>query len=397
MYTKEEVLQFLEDEDVKFIRLTYFDVFGRQKNVSVQPSRMRRAFEKGISIDATSVAGFENPIHTDLVLKPDPNTLTILPWRSTDGSVVYMICDIFYPDGRPFENDCRNILKRAVGKARNMGLEIEMAAKYEFYLMKLDEQGQRTDVPLDQAGYMDVAPWDRGENIRRDICITLDEMGMEPHKSFHQCGWGQNEVDFHFNNALQAADEAAIFKWVVRTTAQLHGLWADFTPRPFAKQPGNGLHIQIRFFDDDEEKRHMFMAGILKYAREMTLFFNPTTKSYERFGKDKAPLFINWSEQTRHCLLRVPSLNPDTFEVRSPDCKCSPYLTFALLIEAGLAGIEEGLELPVYDSMRFDAESIEMLPASLTEAARLAASSEFIACTVPASILKTYMNGEPIL
>ena len=394
MYSKEDVLLFLEEENVRFIRLTFFDVYGRQKNVSIQPNRLQRAFEKGIAIDATAVTGFQNPNHTDLILKPDPSTMTILPWRSTDGSVIYMICDLYYPNGEIFEYSTRYILKQAVAKARSFGLEIEMAAKFEFYLLKLNEYGEKTDIPMDQAGYMDVAPLDRGENIRRDICLTLEEMCIEPHKSYHQYGYGQNEVDFHFNNALQAADEAAIFKWVVRTTAHSNGLWADFSPRPFRKQPGNGLHIQMRFFDDDEKLRHQFMAGILKYIREMTLFLNPREQSFERFGKDQAPLFIDWSDQTRFTLLRIPSLNPDTFEVRSPDCTCSVYLAFALLIQAGLRGIEENLSLEKETRARNSEDSISMLPSSLDEAIELAQNSEFIAEVVPKNVLETYTRGE---
>lgn len=394
MYSKEEVLQFVEEENVRFIRLTFFDVFGRQKNVSILPNRLRRAFDKGITIDASAVAGFENPTHSDLILKPDPSTFTILPWRSTDGSVIYMICDIYYPDGKVFPYNVRHILKEAVRHARKEGLEIEMAAKFEFYLLKTDEFGQKSNEPMDHAGYMDVAPWDRGENIRRDICLTLEEMGMEPQKSFHLHGHGQNEIDFHFNAALQAADEAAIFKWVVRTCAHINGLWADFTPKPFKDQPGNGLHIQMRFFDDDPEKREMFMAGILKYICQMTLFLNPTIQSYQRFGKGRAPLFVDWSRDSRFCLLRMPPLNEDTFEVRSPDCKCSVYLSFALLIEAGLKGIREGLQLQDCRHARNSEETMEMLPATFQEAAALARSSEFIAEVLPKELVETYARGE---
>lgn len=395
MYSKDDVLMFIEEENVQFIKLTFFDVFGRQKNVSILPTRLRRAFDKGIAIDATAVTGFNNPDHTDLILRPDPATMTILPWRSTDGSVIYMICDLYHPDGRIFEYDTRYILKQAVAKARKAGLEIEMAAKFEFYLLKLGEQGEKTMIPMDQAGYMDASPLDRAENIRRDICLTLEEMGIEPHKSYHQYGHGQNEVDFHFNSALQAADEAAIFKWVVRSTAQLNGLWADFSPRPFADQPGSGLHIQMRFFDDDEKLRHQFMAGILKYIREMTLFLNPREQSYERFGKDQAPLFIDWSDKTRFALLRIPSLSPETIEVRSPDCTCSVYLAFALLIEAGLAGIQEDLKLEeALSRSRYAGESMPILPSSLDEAKTLAENSKFIAEIVPSEVLKTYCRGD---
>ncbi|WP_289220001.1 glutamine synthetase family protein [Ileibacterium valens] len=394
MYFKDEVLTFIEEENVQFIKLLFFDVFGRQKNVSILPSRMSRTFEKGVTIDATAVTGFNNPDHSDLVLKPDPSTMTILPWRSIDGCVIYMICDLYYPDGRRFDYDIRYILQKAVKKAQKVGLTIEMAAKFEFYLLKLDELGEKTNILMDQAGYMDAAPLDRAENIRRDICLTLNEMGIEPHKSYHQYGKGQNEVDFHFNTALNAADEAAIFKWVVRSTAHLNGLWADFSPRPFKNQPGSGLHIQMRFFDTEDERiKEQFMAGILKYIRQMTLFLNPNKQSYDRFGKDQAPLFIDWSDQTRFTLLRIPALSPDIMEVRSPDCTCSVYLAFALLIEAGLKGIEDQLELIEPGACKRQ-DSMDILPTSLEEAKALAIESDFIANVLPDHIINTYIKKD---
>lgn len=387
MYSKEDVLNFVEEYDVKFIRLTYFDVFGIQKNVSILPARLNAAFEKGIAIDATAIQGFSNPDSTDLFLKPDPSTFAIMPWRSLDGNVIFMICDIYYPDGRIYPLDSRYILKQAIQKARAVGIEPEMAAKFEFYLFLLDEKGQETHIPLDQAGYMDVAPLDRGENVRRDICLTLNEMGLQPLKSFHQKGPGQNEIDFHFAPALRAADEASIFKWVVKTAASLAGMWTDFSPRPLKDQPGNGLHIQIRFFDYDPEIQAHFAAGILKYCRESTLFFNPAEASYKRFGKFDAPEKTDWSRTSRFTLLRFPPLNPETMEIRSTDCLTNPYLSFALILEAGLKGVEEKLDLQ-------DAASAALLPRTRGEAASLAKASAFIQQVLPAEIVQAYLGSD---
>lgn len=386
MYSKEEVLHLVEEEDVKFIRLTYFDVFGNQKNVSILPNRLRTAFHKGIAIDSTAVAGFYNDNHTDLFLKPDPSTFTLMPWRSLDGNVVFMICDIFYPDGQLYPLDSRYLLKKAIRKVRARGLEPEMACKFEFYLFLLDENGQPTSIPFDQAGYMDVAPMDKGENIRRDICMTLDEMGLQPLKSYHQEGPGQNEIDFHFSDALRAADEASIFKWVVRTSAGLNGLWADFSPRPLDNQPGCGMHIQLRFFDFDPLIQEHFAAGILKYVRESSLLLNPSEGSYRRFGKFKAPEKTDWSRDQRFVLLRFPALNPETIEVRSADALSNPYLAFTLILEAGLKGIEENLLLG-------DLKEPELLPPSFKEACILAKESEFLHEVFPDHILEAYMGG----
>lgn len=279
MYSVEDVMTFVSQEDVRFIRLTFFDIFGRQKNISILPDQLERAFGKGIAVDAFAVPGFENEIHGDLYLKPDPSTFTILPWRSVDGSVVLMICSLVYPDGTPFEKDLRMRLKEAVQDACALGISLRMSTEFEFYLFRSDEKGNPTSIPLDTGGYLDVSPLDHGENIRREICFTLEEMGLQPQASYHQCGPGQNKVDFHASAPCRAADEASLFKWVVRTVASTNGLRADFTPRPLPDEPGNGLHVNMQVesadflnpIDEEEAFRH-FMAGILAHIREIALF-----------------------------------------------------------------------------------------------------------------------------
>ena len=388
--TYEDVIEFCEEQDVRFIRLSYFDIYGIQKNVSVLPTELKRAFTEGISFDASAIDGFLDEVHSDLFLYPDPNTMSILPWRSMDGSVIRMYCDIKYPDGTPFERDVRYILKKAVNKAKEMGISINFGSEFEFYLFKQDENGENTYIPLDQAGYMDIAPLDKGENVRREICLTLSEMGIDPEVSHHEMGHGQNEIDFRYSSALQAADNAATFKWVVEAIANMQGLVADFSPKPINDQPGNGMHINMSV-ENHEELMMPFMAGILNRIEEMTLFLNPTKNSYKRLGKDKAPEYISWSYQNRNQLIRIPATHStNRIELRSPDCSCNIYLAYALLIYAGLEGIEKKLEtVPCTDVATND---LKRLPQDLKEAKRKASESKWLTNILGKDVVDIYVG-----
>lgn len=388
--TYEDVIEFCEEQDVRFIRLSYFDIYGIQKNVSVLPSELKRAFKEGISFDASAIDGFLDEVHSDLFLYPDPNTMSILPWRSMDGSVIRMYCDIKYPDGTPFERDVRYILKKAVNKAKEMGISVNFGSEFEFYLFKQDENGENTYIPLDQAGYMDIAPLDKGENVRREICLTLSEMGIDPEVSHHEMGHGQNEIDFRYSSALQAADNAATFKWVVQAIANMQGLVADFSPKPINDQPGNGMHINMSV-ENHEELMMPFMAGILNRIEEMTLFLNPIKDSYKRLGKDKAPQYISWSYQNRNQLIRIPATHStNRIELRSPDCSCNIYLAYALLICAGLEGIEKKLEtIPCTDVATND---LKRLPQDLKEAKRKASESEWLRNILGKDVVDIYVG-----
>lgn len=388
--TYEDVIEFCEEQDVRFIRLSYFDIYGIQKNVSVLPSELKRAFTEGISFDASAIDGFLDEVHSDLFLYPDPNTMSILPWRSMDGSVIRMYCDIKYPDGTPFERDVRYILKKAVNKAKEMGISVNFGSEFEFYLFKQDENGENTYIPLDQAGYMDIAPLDKGENVRREICLTLSEMGIDPEVSHHEMGHGQNEIDFRYSSALQAADNAATFKWVVQAIANMQGLVADFSPKPINDQPGNGMHINMSV-ENHEELMMPFMAGILNRIEEMTLFLNPIKDSYKRLGKDKAPQYISWSYQNRNQLIRIPATHStNRIELRSPDCSCNIYLAYALLICAGLEGIEKKLEtIPCTDVATND---LKRLPQDLKEAKRKASESEWLRYILGKDVVDIYVG-----
>ena len=386
----EDVLNFCEEQDVRFIRLSYFDIYGMQKNVSVLPTELKRAFVEGISFDASAVDGFLDEVHSDLFLYPDPNTMTILPWRSMDGSVIRMYCDIKYPDGTVFERDARYILKKAVKKAKEQGITINFGSEFEFYLFKQDENGNNTYIPLDQGGYMDIAPLDKGENIRREICLTLSEMGIDPEVSHHEMGPGQNEIDFRYSTALQAADNAATFKWVVEALANIQGLVADFSPKPIEDAPGNGMHINMSI-QDHEELMMPFMAGILNRIEDMTLFLNRSKHSYERLGKDKAPKYVTWSYQNRNQLIRIPATHStNRMELRSPDCSCNIYLAYALLIYAGLEGIENKMVPdPCTDVASNDAT---MLAQSLDEAKSKAKNSTWLKEVLGKDIVDIYVG-----
>lgn len=388
MLTQKEVMEYVEEENVKFIRLAFFDVKGHQKNISIQPSELLRAFSTGISFDASSIEGFNDEAHSDLFLVPEPRTLSILPWRSFDGSVVRMYCDIYNPDGTLYKNDTRYLLKQALEQAKKAQIEIRCGNEYEFYLFQLDEKGKATKTPLDQAGYMDIAPFDQGEDVRRQICHYMMEMGMEPEASHHEQGPGQNEIDFRYNNPLLAAEDGATLRWVIKTVAQANGLVANFMPKPLKEEAGNGFHINMSTNSHMDE----FMAGILNHIKEITLFLNPTENSYDRLGEDKAPKYVSWGYNNCSTLIRIPAGNK-RLELRSPDCLANTFLAYTLLIYAGLDGIEKHMTCMEPTSLNLFKETgkFDVLPQSLKEAKKLAKNSDFVKKYVPENILKAYL------
>lgn len=394
-YSKEEVMQYVAEEDVKFIRLAFCDVFGNQKNISIMPEELERAFAHGIAFDASAIKGFGDEAHSDLFLHPEPDTLTPLPWRPEHGRVVRMFCNITYPDGTPFECDTRALLKRAIRDAEAAGYTFYFGAEQEFYLFELDENNEKTDKPYDKAGYMDIAPADRGENIRREICLTLEQMGIRPESSHHEEGPGQNEIDFRYSDALRAADNALTFQTVVRTVARRNGLYADFSPKPISDQPGNGFHINLSVRTDRKEPFAEMIAGVLGKVEEMTAFLNPTEDSYRRLGEKKAPGYISWSHQNRSQLVRIPAAVGEyrRAELRSPDPMANPYLAFTLLIYAGLEGIQTEAKLPEpadINLFKADAKTLEKfqkLPTDLTAAKEKARNSAFVQAHIPTAVL----------
>lgn len=398
-YTPQEVMQFVEQEQIQFIRLAFCNVFGKQHNVAIMPSELGRAFEYGIAIDASAIDGFGGEVRSDLLLHPDASTLIELPWRPEQGKVVRMFCDISYPDGRPFERDTRSILKKAVAEAEAAGYSFAFGAEMEFYLFKLDENGEPTRIPYDRASYMDIAPDDKGESIRREICLTLAQMGIQPESSHHESGPGQNEIDFRYSDPLSAADNAVTFHAVVRSVAAQNGLCADFSPKPLSDWDGNGMHINLSAKGHNRpDPLPCVIAGILDKIGDMTLFLNPCEASYRRLGHDKAPCYVTWSAENRSQLIRIPAAVGEyrRAELRSADPTANPYIAYALLIRAGLYGVEQELYLPpasdfnLYTASAEALGSLEKLPGSLYEAAARAEASAFLRACLPPSVIAAY-------
>lgn len=397
-YSKEEVMQYVIEEDVKFIRLAFCDVFGRQKNISIMPDELSRAFEYGIAFDASAIAGFGDEAHSDLFLHPDPETLSWLPWRPEQGKVVRMFCSITYPNGRPFECDTRTLLKTAVKDAAKAGYTFYFGAEQEFYLFELDDRNLPTKTPYDSAGYMDIAPDDKGENVRREICLTLEQMGIRPESSHHEEGPGQNEIDFRYAEALSAADDVMTFQTVVKTVARRNGLYADFSPKPLDEQAGNGFHINVSVKPGGDDCLKYMIAGILEKAPALTVFLNPSDNSYKRLGKLKAPRYVSWSAENRSQLVRVPAAFGEyrRAELRSPDPTANPYIAFALMIRAGLYGIEnklglsEALDVNLYKADEKVLSKLQKLPSTLKDAKVTAMTDEFIKANVPEKILQIF-------
>ena len=400
-YSKDEIIQYVQEEDVKFIRLAFCDVFGKQKNISIVPQELPRAFEQGIAIDASAISGFGDESHSDLFLHPDTDTLMLLPWRPEHGRVVRMFCSISYPDGTPFECDTRSLLKKAVQTAKQNGYQFFFGAEQEFYLFHLDENGNPTKTPYDNASYMDISPEDKGENIRREVCLTLEQMGILPESSHHEEGPGQNEIDFRYSDPLTAADNSMTFQTAVKTIAGLNGVFADFSPKPLENQAGNGFHINMSVKSSDgTDNMDSMIAGILFKISDMTVFFNPTPDSYKRFGSHKAPKYISWSSENRSQLIRVPAAIGiyRRAELRSPDPSANTYLAFALMIHAALEGIQNKLVLPppvdinLYKADDNTLKNFRQLPKDFKSACTAAANSDFIKKHIPDTILNIYCN-----
>ncbi len=395
-YAVQEALQFVEENDVKFIRLAFCDVFGEQKNISILPQELERAFEVGINFDSFQILGYSDPVFQDLYLRPDPGTLSVLPWRPQQGRVIRFYCDVVTPDGDPYPYDARKFLKDTLQECADLGFSCRMGLKSEFYLFKTDEEGRPTSEPWDEGGYLDISPKDRGENIRREICLNLEEMGIQPESSHHEAGPGQNEIDFRTSDALGTADNYITYKHVVGAISARNGVYASFAPKPIKGKSGNGLHMKVSMWRNgvnldevEPEFTTKFMAGVFHRMRDITVFLNTQVESYERFGENEAPKYITWSAQARSRLLRVPIINGKRicFELRSPDSGINPYLAFAMVIQAGLAGLRGDEKLPPPLDVRSteatleEKEKLDKLPESLQEAIAYAKNSEFLQTT----------------
>lgn len=391
IYSENEILQYVEENDVKFIKLTFCDVNGKMKNISILSSELAATFERGARITAKKIKGFDAANGKDLFLFPDAGTMTLLPWRPQQGRVIRMFCYIRYADGTPFEGDGRYFLKKAMKEAIARGYCFRFGTSCEFTLFRTSESGKPLKKPHDYAGYCDIAPDDKGENIRRDVCLTMEQMGIHPVSSRHESGCGQHEIDFNASSALKAADTFLSFKSAVKSVAEIHGVHASFMPKPIKDDCGNGMHISFSITRDSDlldgasiEKSAVksASAGLMKYIREFTLLTNSTVNSYKRLGEFSAPRNIVWSSSEGSQLLRIPDEGTDTFvTLRAADCACNPYYVFGLIIYAALEGIESGLELPPENSGE------ELLPNDLSKAADAAEVSDFLKRYIPQNIL----------
>lgn len=397
-FTEQDVLQYVEENDVKFIRLFFCDIFGVPKNVAVMAEVLPRVFAQGAGFDVSAVDGFMNVAEGDLLLLPDPGTLSILPWRPSTGRVARMFCDIRRSDGTPFSGCGRTLLRTARAQAKEAGLSFRFGTECEFYLFEMDEKGNPTLHPRDKAGYLDIAPLDRCENVRREICLALEEMGLFPEGSHHEKGPGQNEIWCRPVDVLAAADDLITYKSAVRTIAAQNGLFASFMPKPLPGKSGSGLHVHMApsLLSGDallEQTLHAFLAGILRRVGDMTLFLNTATNSYQRFGSFEAPRYVTWSSGNRAQLIRVPETGAPRLELRSPDPLCNPYLAFTLLLQAGLEGLRNGSVPPVPTDIDLQSApagtlaGLERLPDSLGAAIEKAQDSIFVRQSLPAPVI----------
>ena len=401
-YTREDILKMVEEEDVGFIRLQFTDIYGTIKNMAVTVSQLEKALDNRCVFDGSSVEGFAELGESDMYLYPDLNTFEIFPWRPQQGKVARMICDVHYPDGRPFELDPRYILKKVIKEAEEMGYTLKASPECEFFLFHTDEDGIPTTITHEQGSSFDVGPLDLGENARRDMVLTLEDMGFNVETSHHELAPAQHEIDFHYDDALSTADNIVTFRMVVKTIAKRHGLHATFMPKPKIETAGSGMHMNLslwkdgkNIFRDDTDKNGMsqegyqFMGGILEHIKAITCITNPTVNSYKRFVPGyEAPVYITWSGKSRSPLIRIPAMRGEhtRLELRSPDPSANPYLTLAVLLAAGLDGIKNSIK-PI-GSIDLNAQKmtdeqraslhIDMLPQSLPEAVNELEQDSFI-------------------
>lgn len=397
-YTQSEVLRFVEDNNVKFIKLAFCDIFGKMRNLNVFADELPKAFESGMAFNANGIDGMKFMKQDELVLCPDPGTLNVLPWRPHEGCVARLLCDIKEYNGTPFEGDGRYILKQAVKELADLGYKCDICSSSEFYLFKTDEMGIPTHIPLDNAGYLDAAPFDKGENVRRDICLTLEEMEIIPRTSHHERGPGQNEIVFAKNDALSAADDMNTFKYVVKTIAEINGLYASFMPKPLDNRNGSALHLEFMLTKNGKNVMKNadgslsgvalnFMCGILRHIEEISLFSNPLSNSYERFGSGEAPKNISYSFDHHSTLIRInQAVGSDAkIVLRSPDSACNQYITLALLLFAGAEGIKN-------QYTEKDVDMGKSLPSSLLEAMNIAQQSDFISQHLSKTLIDNYIT-----
>ena len=393
-YTREEVLQMAEDEDVEFIRLQFTDMFGTLKNIAITARELPRALDNEYVVDSSYIAGIAGEKEQDMYLHPDYDTFTILPWRPQQGKVARLICDIYRCDGTPLEKSPRYILKQVVDMAAEEGYICEVDPECEFFLFHTDDNGVPTTLTHEKAGYLDISPLDLGENARRDMVLTLEDMGYEVESSHHETAPAQHEIDFKFTGANEMADCVMTFKMAVRTIAKRHGLHATFMPKPRAEVNGSGMHIQFSLIKNGEnvfecadrpgelsEDAYYFIGGLLAHSKEMALITNPLVNSYKRLvpGYD-APTELTWTENNQNSLVRIPVTRGEGIrvELRSPDASANPYVVLAVCLAAGLDGIKNKITPTKSSNLAAQDQQAEHLPETLKEAIDYFESSSWV-------------------
>ena len=418
-YTKDDIFRMVEEEDVEFIRLQFTDIFGTLKNIAITSSQLEKALDNKCMFDGSSVEGFVRIEESDMYLYPDYDTFEIFPWRPQQGKVARLICDVYTPDGKPFEGDPRWILKKTIKEANEMGYRFDVGPECEFFLFHTDDNGLPTTLSHEKAGYFDLGPNDLGENIRRDMVLTLEDMGFEIEASHHEVAPAQHEIDFKYDEVLKTADNIQTFKMTVKTIAKRHGLYATFMPKPKFGISGSGMHINMslateegkNIFADENGKiglsddAYHFIAGIMKHARGMSAITNPLVNSYKRLVPGyEAPVYIAWSAKNRSPLIRIPASrgNGTRVELRNPDPTANPYLVLALCLAAGLDGIKNKIEVPesidcnIYEMTPGErrAAGIENMPADLKEAVDCLVADEFLCSVLGEHITTKYVEAK---
>lgn len=386
----DDVMAFMKEQDVSFVRLAFCDIFGQLKNVSISVSALEKVLAGGIGFNVSAIRGFMNVEDSDLMLFPDPETMALLPWRPSQGKVASFFCSIRHADGTPFEGDSRQLLKSYEKTLARDGIELQVSSECEFYLFKQDDEGNPTDVPMDRASYFEVSPIDKGENIRREFCMTMEQMGIAYEASHHEKGPGQNEVRFKDSLLLDAADNMITFKDIVKIISNRMGLFASFLPKPLFNESGSGLAINLSInADGNKDKKNLtreMVGGILRRIEELTIFLNPIANSYERMGEFDAPKLINYGCGNQKVLIKANE-EKGRIKVRSADPSCNPYLAYLLLAGAAMEGIKDHVNP---DDFNFNKE----LPDTMIDAIRLAEKSDFIKTIIPKSLFECFLQAK---
>ena len=403
---QEFVLRTIEERDIRFIRLWFTDVLGTLKSVAIAPAELDAAFEEGIGFDGSAIEGFARQSESDMLAKPDPATFSILPWRTEAPGAARMFCDITLPNGEPSPTDPRHVLRRTLAKAAEMGYTCYTHPEIEFFLFKSQPEKGELPIPVDQGGYFDHTPAVVGHDFRRQAITLLEAMGVSVEFSHHEGAPGQQEIDLRYADALSTADNIMTFRHVIKEVALEQGFYASFMPKPFTDHPGSGMHTHVSLFKGEEnafydasaelnlsEVGRQFVAGILKHASEITAVTNQWVNSYKRLqGGGEAPAIINWGHNDRGALVRIPMYKPNKenstrIEFRSPDSACNPYLAYAVMIAAGLKGIEGKYKLEASNDSA-------TLPANLNEAIAIMEKSELVRETLGESVFEYVLRNK---